>query len=91
VAHAWLDACRQQLDCVTGARSTDAEALTRAELRVLQFLPTHLSFLEIAEHLYVSTNTVKTHARAVYRKLAASSRSEAVLHARQAGLLEGSA
>jgi LuxR family maltose regulon positive regulatory protein len=91
VAHAWLGACRQQLDYVAGARSTDAESLTKAELRVLQFLPTHLSFLEIAEHLYVSTNTVKTHARAVYRKLAASSRSEAVLHARQAGLLEGSA
>lgn len=88
VAHGWLNACRQQLDDVAEARNVDAEPLTKAELRVLQYLPTHLSFLEIAEHLYVSTNTVKTHARAVYRKLAASSRSQAVLHARQAGLLE---
>ena len=91
VAHDWLATSKQQLDAVAGARSIDAEPLTKAELRVLQYLPTHLSFLEIAEHLYVSTNTVKTHARALYRKLAASSRSEAVLHARQAGLLEGSA
>jgi LuxR family maltose regulon positive regulatory protein len=91
VANEWLEACKQQLESVAGARSTDAEPLTKAELRVLQYLPTHLSFLEIAEHLYVSTNTVKTHARAVYRKLAASSRSEAVMHAREAGLLEGTA
>jgi LuxR family maltose regulon positive regulatory protein len=91
VAHAWLEASREQLDYVASARTPDAEPLTKAELRVLQYLPTHLSFLEIAERLFVSTNTVKTHARAVYRKLAASSRSEAVMHAREAGLLEGAA
>ena len=43
--------------------------LTTAELRVLQFLPSHLSFPEIATGLCVSPNTIKTHARAVYRKL----------------------
>jgi LuxR family maltose regulon positive regulatory protein len=63
--------------------------LTPAELRVLQFLPTHLSFPEIAEHLYVSANTVKTQARAVYRKLDVSSRAEAVERAQRAGLLDG--
>jgi len=42
----------------------------------------------VAEQLYVSANTVKTHARAVYRKLDASSRGEAVLRAREAGLLD---
>jgi LuxR family maltose regulon positive regulatory protein len=62
--------------------------LTPAELQVLQFLPTYLSFREIAERLCVSTNTVKTHARAVYRKLDVSSRAEAVERARQAGLLD---
>ncbi len=62
--------------------------LTTAELRVLQFLPTHLSFPEMAERLFVSANTVKTHARSVYRKLGASSRGEAVVRAREAGLLD---
>ena len=55
---------------------------------MLQFLPTHLSFPDIAERLYVSANTVKTHARSVYRKLDASSRGEAVARARHAGLLD---
>ena len=55
--------------------------LTTAELRILGYLPTHLSFREIADRLYVSANTVKTQAHAVYRKLDAASRSEAVARA----------
>ena len=55
---------------------------------MLQFLPTHLSFPEIADELFVSRNTVKTHVRAVYRKLMVSSRNDAVSRARDAGLLE---
>jgi LuxR family maltose regulon positive regulatory protein len=62
-------------------------SLTTAELRLVQFLPTHLSFPEIATRLNVSANTVKTHARAVYRKLDSSSRAEAVTRARAAGLV----
>jgi LuxR family transcriptional regulator, maltose regulon positive regulatory protein len=63
--------------------------LTPAELRLLHALPTHLSFREIAERHFVSTNTVKTQAQAVYRKLGVSSRAEAVACARAAGLLDG--
>jgi len=63
-------------------------ALTAAELRVLGLLPTHLSFREIADRLFVSRNTVKTQAISVYRKLAVTSRSEAVARGRQLGLLE---
>jgi LuxR family maltose regulon positive regulatory protein len=62
--------------------------ITPAELRVLRFLPTHLSFREIAERTDVSANTVKTQANAVYRKFGVASRSEAVAHARSCGLLE---
>ncbi len=62
-------------------------SLTTAELRVLQLLPTHLSFRQMAGRLHVSANTVKTHAHAIYRKLDACSRSEAVERAREAGLL----
>jgi LuxR family transcriptional regulator, maltose regulon positive regulatory protein len=62
-------------------------SLTTAELRVLHLLPTHLSFREMAAGLHVSANTVKTHAHAVYRKLDASSRSQAVRRAHEGGLL----
>ena len=64
-------------------------ALTIAELRILRFLPSHLSFREIATRLHVSANTVKTQAHAVYRKLGATSRSEAVARAREVGLVDG--
>jgi LuxR family maltose regulon positive regulatory protein len=61
--------------------------LTPAELRILYLLPTHLTFREIAERLFVSTNTAKSHARAIYRKLDVSSRAEAVETAQAAGLI----
>jgi LuxR family transcriptional regulator, maltose regulon positive regulatory protein len=84
---AWLEDTRSQLEAAT-LSAGETCALTTAELRVLRLLPTHLSFPAIASRLYVSPNTVKTHARAVYRKLDASSRSEAVAHALAAGLLD---
>jgi len=62
--------------------------LTPAELRTLRFLPSHLSFREIAEQSFVSANTVKTQAQAIYRKLDATSRGEAVERARDRGLLQ---
>ena len=65
-----------------------SSALTAAELRVLPFLPTYLSFQEIAERLMISRNTVKTHAMSIYGKLWASSRGEAVERAVEMGLLE---
>ena len=58
---------------------------------MLQYLPSHLSFPEIARRLCLSPNTVKTHARALYRKLDASSRAEAVAHAGDTGLLDAGA
>ncbi len=67
-----------------------ASSLTNAELRVLPYLASHLSFPEIGEALYISRHTVKSHAMAIYRKLGASSRSEAVDVARQDGLLGAS-
>ena len=63
-------------------------SLTTAELRVVQYLPTHLSVGEIADRLYLSRNTVKTHTIAIYRKLGTSSRSGAVDLARAAGLID---
>lgn len=62
--------------------------LTTAELRVLAYLPTHLSYQGIAEDLYVSRNTVKSHTVAIYRKLGVASRPDAVDRARALGLLD---
>jgi LuxR family maltose regulon positive regulatory protein len=66
----------------------EPSSLTTAELRVLGMMPTHQSFREMGIHLSVSANTVKTHAHAVYRKLAVRSRSQAVDRAREMGLLD---
>ena len=66
-----------------------ASSLTTAELRLLPLLPTHLSFREIGERLFVSRHTVKTQAISIYRKLGATSRSETIERMHELGLLEG--
>jgi LuxR family maltose regulon positive regulatory protein len=60
---------------------------TERERTVLQYLSSSLSNAEIAAELYVSVSTVKTHERALYRKLGASGRRDAVRRARLLGLL----
>jgi len=65
-----------------------ASALTAAELRLLPMLSTHLSFPEIAAEMFLSVNTVKSHAISIYRKLGTPSRSQAVSRLRDLGLLE---
>ena len=62
------------------------EPLTPSELRVLRYLRTNLSKREIADELYVSVNTVKTHVKHLYSKLDATTRREAVERARALGL-----
>jgi LuxR family maltose regulon positive regulatory protein len=64
-----------------------SEPLTDAELRVLRLLPSDLTYREIAQQLYVSLNTLRTHARRVRRKLGATTRADAVAKARELGLL----
>jgi len=66
-----------------------AAPLTERELAVLRLLPTRLSTEEMSCQLYVSVNTVRTHIKAVYRKLEATTRAEAVARARALGLLHG--
>jgi LuxR family maltose regulon positive regulatory protein len=65
-----------------------ATTLTLAELRLLPLLATHHSLPEIASRLGRSTNTIKTQAKSIYRKLDASSRSESIERARSLGLLD---
>jgi LuxR family maltose regulon positive regulatory protein len=61
--------------------------LSEREIDVLQYLPTVLTAGEIAENLGISVNTVKAHMRSIYRKLGAARRREAVVTARQSGLI----
>ena len=67
------------------------EPLTKSEIRVLRYLPTHLTAPEISAELSVSTTTVKTHLRNLYAKLGVHSRAEAVASARALDLLAPSA
>lgn len=60
---------------------------TRAERRVLALLARGLTFSEVAADLYLSVNTVKSHARRLYRRLGVNSRQAAVEVARRRGLL----
>ncbi|HEV2920589.1 MAG TPA: LuxR C-terminal-related transcriptional regulator, partial [Actinomycetota bacterium] len=76
---------RATLDIVRG-RAGGVSSLTKAELRLVPLLSTHLSFREISEQLTVSPHTVKTQAISVYRKLGVASRSKAVQRAQKLGL-----
>ena len=70
-----------------GVGAAEGEPLSDRELAVLRLFPSDLSLREIGAALYVSLNTVKTHARSIYRKLGASGREDAVARARRLGLL----
>jgi LuxR family maltose regulon positive regulatory protein len=64
-----------------------AEPLSEREQAILRYLPTMMSNHEIAGELFVSVNTVKTHLKAIYRKLDASGRREAVERGRELALM----
>ena len=63
------------------------EPLSAREREVLRHVSTLLSTVEVASQMYISANTVKTHLKNIYRKLAANQRGEAVRRARQLGLI----
>ncbi|MGA9276876.1 LuxR C-terminal-related transcriptional regulator [Ilumatobacter sp.] len=83
-----LAALWAQVDAVSATTADGSSALTPSERKVLAYLPTNLSLSEIATELFVSRNTVKSHATAIYRKLGATSRSETVALGRRAGLID---
>jgi ATP/maltotriose-dependent transcriptional regulator MalT len=85
----WLHMAWERADTLAAGATGGGPALTKAELRVLRLLPSHLSLREIGARLHVSTSTVKTQALAVYRKLNVSCRSDAVARGRSAGLIDG--
>jgi LuxR family maltose regulon positive regulatory protein len=77
-----------QLAMTTARAATDSPTagLSERELAVALYLPTPLSAAEIAARLYISLNTLKTHLRAIYRKLGVNGRQQAIERAEELGL-----
>ena len=71
----------------TGPAVTSSDALSNRELDTLKLIAENLSNQEIAEALYISITTVKTHVRNILLKLEAKNRSEAVVIAKEKGML----
>jgi DNA-binding NarL/FixJ family response regulator len=67
---------------------TGVPTLTRRELEVLRELASGLSNQEIAEHLFISENTVKYHVHSILEKLNLSDRRDAAIYAREHGLIK---
>ncbi|HET8928956.1 MAG TPA: LuxR C-terminal-related transcriptional regulator [Microbacterium sp.] len=65
-----------------------ADRLTPREMELLAYLPSRLTFADIAAHSFVSINTVKTHIGHIYRKLGVTGRDEAIERAAQLGLID---
>jgi LuxR family maltose regulon positive regulatory protein len=63
------------------------EPLTEREREVLRHVSGMLNTAEVASEMYISVNTVKSHLKSIYRKLAAAHRGEAVRRARQLELI----
>ena len=84
-----VDEFRQILTSGAPAGATGGAPLSPAELRLLPYLQTHLTIREIGERLFVSRNTASSEIGSIYRKLGASSRSDAVQRAMAVGLLGG--
>jgi LuxR family maltose regulon positive regulatory protein len=89
VLPAILQQTRRALDTAPHRPITVTAPLTERELAVLRLLPGQLSTREIGRELYVSVHTIRSQVQAVYRKLHASNRAEAIARARQLGLLPG--
>jgi DNA-binding NarL/FixJ family response regulator len=61
--------------------------LTARELEILEILPTGDTVSQMAQHLFVTESTIKTHLASIYRKLGATNRVQAINAARRLGLL----
>ena len=86
VVTTWL-ADEQRAEAALTRQETMTEPLTERELTILRLLPAPTPQRELASALFVTPNTLKTHLRAIYRKLGAESRGDAVIRARERGLI----
>ena len=79
-----VSALREMLTS-SAREGTGGTPLSPAELRLLPYLQTHLTFREIGERLFMSRNTISSQVSSIYRKLGVSSRTDAVRQASDAG------
>jgi LuxR family maltose regulon positive regulatory protein len=86
VVATWL-ADEQRAEAARTRQDGLIEPLTDRELAILRLLPAPTPQRELASALFVTPNTLKTHLRAIYRKLGAESRGDAVIRARERGLI----
>jgi LuxR family transcriptional regulator, maltose regulon positive regulatory protein len=86
VVTTWL-ADEQRAEAALTRQEGMTEPLTERELTILRLLPAPTPQRELASALFVTPNTLKTHLRAIYRKLGAESRGDAVIRARERGLI----
>jgi LuxR family transcriptional regulator, maltose regulon positive regulatory protein len=86
VVAGWL-ADEQRAESVQARQEGLIEPLTDRELTILRLLPAPTAQRELASALFVTPNTLRTHLRAIYRKLGAESRDDAVIRARERGLI----
>lgn len=86
-SESFVDRILERLPSTAPHEGDDLTRLTPAELEILRDLPSLLTVREIAEARSISVNTVKTHLRAIYRKLDVDGRRTAVATARSRGLL----
>lgn len=71
----------------SAAEPAEDSPLSRREIAILELVARGIGFAEVAERLFISPHTVKTHIKNIYRKLDAHSRPHAVYIARQRGLI----
>jgi LuxR family maltose regulon positive regulatory protein len=86
VVAGWL-ADEQRAESMQARQDGLIEPLTDRELTILRLLPAPTPQRELASALFVTPNTLRTHLRAIYRKLGAESRDDAVIRARERGLI----
>jgi LuxR family transcriptional regulator, maltose regulon positive regulatory protein len=83
----WTRLRRLERRSAASPRGAAGDPLTEREVTVLQMLRSTLSLREIGQQLYLSPNTVKTHAKAIYRKLDVSTRHDAIARGHDIGIL----
>jgi LuxR family maltose regulon positive regulatory protein len=83
----WARLARLERRLAASLRGVAGDPLTEREVTVLRLLEGTLSLREIGQQLYLSPNTVKTHTKAVYRKLGVSTRHDAIAMAHHTGIL----
>ncbi len=92
VGHAWIDPAIAQIVLAqvkpsTATSPTETYSLTERELEVLQLIVDGCSNAEIAQQLYITVGTVKTHVRNILNKLCADDRTQAAVRALRSGLV----